>query len=382
METPPPKWVRRLFIAPLVFVAALVFTIASPVLHLIALVLDLIFDRRRLRLSRFVGVGLAFCVLEVFGLFALMSVTVGSFFGRYMDRPFWRRANLRLAGQYMELSTRAIQFFLGFRFTYSYDPVTPGPQLVFARHAGPGDAYLISRIFLRDIHRPLHAIGAAKLQWDPFLDIVGERLKFHFLLQNPTDTMAELDKVRELAASLGETETLVIFPEGGNFTPGRRRQQLERFIARDRHEYAERAERLQHTLLPKSGGVQAAIAGCPDATVIFAAHAGLDDLHGFDSLWQTVPLGREVTAHGWQVSLDDYPADRAEQARWLFDRWQGVDDWIGEHLAATGIDVAMFGDPEPGGGLDDLDEPDLPPAADPDDDARAASDPADPVGGV
>ena len=337
METPPPRWVRRLFLAPLVFLVALGFSLASPFLHLIAAILDLIFDRRRWRLSRFVGVGLAFCVVEVFGLFALLTVWVGSGFGAAMDRPFWKKANLVLTGQYMELSTRAIRFFLGFRFSYTYEPVDPGPQLVFARHAGPGDAYLISRIFLRDIHRSLHAVGAAKLQWDPFLDVAGERLRFHFLNQNPTDTGAELDKIRQLAATMTDNDTLIIFPEGGNFTPARHRQQLDRFVARGRDEYAARAERLHHTLLPRTGGVQAALEGCPHATVIFAAHAGLDRLHGFGDLWDSVPLGRQVVAHGWPVATDDYPFDdRAAQAEWIFDQWERVDEWIADHVAATG----------------------------------------------
>ena len=121
MEYVPPRWIRRLVITPIVFVVALVFTVASPLIHLVAAALDLIFDRRRFRITRLVGIALAFCVAEVFGLFALFTVWVGSGFGLRMNRPLWVKSNNLLAGQYMELVTRAIIFFVGFEFTLTFE---------------------------------------------------------------------------------------------------------------------------------------------------------------------------------------------------------------------------------------------------------------------
>ena len=342
MDSPPPRWVRRLIITPVVFVGALVLVVLSPVIHLVAAVIDLVFDRRRWRVTRFVGIGLAFCVVEVFGLFALLTVWVGSGFGLLMKRPFWVRANTLLTGQYFELITRAIRFYLGFAFTSTYEPLPDGPHLMFSRHAGPGDAFLILRMVIRDLGRRVHAVGAAKLQWDPFLDISGERLGFHYLLQNPTDSGAELDKIRDLASTLGDDETLVIFPEGGNFTPGRREGSIAALEARGRHDRARRAGQLRHTLLPKPGGVIAAIDGAPLASVVFVGHAGLEGLHGFSDLWTSVPLRRQVTAHVWPCTDDNRPTSRSGQSRWLFDQWVEVDDWIDQCLqrhAAVAIDL-------------------------------------------
>lgn len=208
-----------------------------------------------------------------------------------------------------------------------------GAQLLFARHAGPGDALRLMKIVFRDMGRRCHTVGAAKLQWDPFLDVVGERLGFHYLSQSPNDTVAELDKIRELTAGMGDDETLILCPEGGNYTPKRRASQIDGERARGREDRAALAESLKRTLLPKTGGVSAAIEGAPHATVIFLGHAGLDEIHGFRSLWQQMPLQRPVTAQGWTVSLADLPSDRDGRSEWLIDQWRRVDDWIDDALS-------------------------------------------------
>lgn len=339
METPPPRWVRRLLVTPIVFVVAVAIAVISPLVHLWAAVLDLIFDRKRWRASRFVGVAMAFSVVEVFGLFTLLTVWIGSFFGRYMDRPFWVRANTLLLGQYMELITRAIRFFLGFSFDHTVEPTPTGPQLVFTRHAGPGDAFLVARFLIRDAGRRVHMIGAAKLQWDPFLDISGERLGFHYLHQNPVDAGADLARIHQLAESLEDDESLVIFPEGGNYTEGRRQRQIDRLVAKGRQDLVKRAEGLRHTLLPRAGGTLSAVEGAPDAVMLFVAHAGLEGLQGFGDLWAAVPLARAVKAHAWSAQPLPVDGDRAALAEWLHTEWQRVDDWIDDHLAATVIDL-------------------------------------------
>ncbi len=346
MDFVPPRWIRRLIITPVVFVGALIFTVLSPAIHLAAAVIDLIVDRRRWRVSRLVGICLAFCVAEVFGLFALFTVWVGSGFGLFMDRPIWVKANNLLTGQYMELVTNAIVFFVGFDFSLTLDAEPDGPQLVFARHVGPGDALRLMKIVFRDMDRRCHAIGAAKLQWDPFLDIAGERLGFHYLLQTPKDTVAELDEIRRLTAGMGDTETLILCPEGGNFTTKRRAERIELERSRGREHRAQLAESLKHTLLPKTGGVMAAIEGAPHATVVFLGHAGLDDIHGLRSLWRLMPLHRTVVAHGWTVSLHDLPSDRAGRSQWLLDQWRRVDDWIDDALTRPMAPTAVS-EPDP-----------------------------------
>lgn len=321
--------------APVVFVGALTLTILAPLIHAVAAIADVLFDRRRWRCSRSVGMGLAMCAGEAFGLFALFTVRVGSGFGRFMDRPVWVRANTVLAGQYMAMVTNAIQFFAGFRFVVTFDRQPDGPQLLFMRHVGPCDVFGMMKVVFRDLGRRCHAVGAAKLQWDPFLDIAGERLGFHYLGTHGS-VHDELAGIRALTAAMGDDETLILCPEGGNYTPARRERAIEHERARGREARAVQAATLRHTLLPRAGGVMAAIDGAPRASVVFLGHAGLDDITGFGSLWREMPLRRTVTAHGWTVSVDDLPVDEDLRSRWLLDEWQRVDDWIDAALADAG----------------------------------------------
>jgi hypothetical protein len=329
----PPVWVRRLVITPFVFVGALLVAIVSPFVQLLVAIPDVLFDRRRWRLSRVVGIGLAFSVAEVFGLFALFTVWLGSGFGLFMKRQFWVRANDVLAGQYMALVSNAIEFFVGFRYSLTMeDPASGKPQLLFTRHAGPGDMFLLMKVVFRDMGRRCHAVGANKLKWDPFLDIAGERLEFQYVHQNPPEREIELDKIRRIAAGMGSDETLILCPEGANFTPGRRIQRIEAERSRGHDDRVALAQSLRHTLLPKSGGVLAALDGAPTATVTFLGHAGLDDVDSFASLWKKVPLNRTVVARGWTVSATDLPPDHTGRVNWLYSHWRELDDWIDETL--------------------------------------------------
>jgi 1-acyl-sn-glycerol-3-phosphate acyltransferase len=330
-------------IAPVVFVGAVVVSILSPAIYLAAAILDVLFDRRRWRISRMVGLGLAMSLGEAFGLFALFTVWVGSGFGRFMHRPFWVRANNLLVGQYMALVSRAMELFVGFEFEITFDGEPTGPQLLFTRHAGPADVFRMMKVVFRDLGRRCHAVGAAKLQWDPFLDIAGERLGFHFIGagDSPAD---EMEGIRLLTAAMGDDETLILCPEGGNFTPTRRERSIALELAAGRTERAALAASLRHTLLPRSGGVMAAIDGAPHATVVFLGHAGLDDICGFRSLWQRIPLRRTVVAHGWTVSIDDLPESRGDRARWMDDQWRRVDDWIDDALTAAAADDTTTAD--------------------------------------
>lgn len=336
MGQPPPRLIRRFVLAPVVFAGAVILSLLSPLIHLIAAILDLLFDRRRFRFTRFIGLGLAFCVVEAFGLFAAFTTWVGSGFGVFLHRPFWSRPHKVLVGQWLELITRAIRFFLGFTFEMSHDPLPPGPQLVFSRHAGPGDALLLARIVVRDHGRRLHMVGATTLQWDPFLDIMGERIGFHYLAPNTEDRTADVERIRELAASLQDDESLVIFPEGGNYTPRRRELSIQALERRGRHEYALRAVSLRYTLAPRPGAVTAAMEGAPDATVVFVAHAGLEGIYSMADLWHAIPLRRIMRAHAWPASLHERPKGQAERTTWLYRQWLAVDRWIVETLSRLG----------------------------------------------
>jgi hypothetical protein len=129
---------------------------------------------------------------------------------------------------------------------------------------------------------------------------------------------------------------LVIFPEGGNWTPGRWHRGIRRLEQQGRDDLAARARGMPNLLPPRTGGALAAIAACPGADVIFVAHAGLDQLVSVRDIWRSLPTGHTIHAKWWRVSVGDVPrdADHESQVRWLYDWWERIDEWIAQNRPA------------------------------------------------
>ncbi len=99
----------------------------------------------------------------------------------------------------------------------------------------------------------------------------------------------------------------MIFPEGGNWTPGRWRRGVERLEGLGRPDLAARARDMPNLLPPRAGGVLAALTACPDADVIFVAHAGLDRLVSVADVWRSLPMDQLIRARWWRVPAPEVP---------------------------------------------------------------------------
>jgi hypothetical protein len=129
---------------------------------------------------------------------------------------------------------------------------------------------------------------------------------------------------------------LVIFPEGGNWTPRRWRRGIRRLESQGRSDLAERARDMPNLLPPRPGGTLAAVSACPDADVIFVAHVGLDDIVTLGEVWKRIPIDQVVRARWWRVPYDQVPRDAAheDQVQWLYAWWEQIDAWITENKPA------------------------------------------------
>jgi 1-acyl-sn-glycerol-3-phosphate acyltransferase len=316
-------------VTPVVFIGSGLVTIASPILHLVLALIDIV-DRKQWRFSRMGGLGIALCVTEFFGLIAAFVLWVASGFGLWIKSPRFQRIHNRVFGWWLELVTRALRFYLGFEFEMPVTERISGPILTFARHAGPGDAFLLARTVIRDYRRQLRMLGTHKLLWDPFMNHMMLRLPNVFLEQNSSDAAADLAAITEMCATMGDDGVAIIFPEGGNWTPGRWEGAISSLHMGGRVEHANRAANMPNVLPPKSSGAAAALDARDDMTVVFVVHAGLADLHSLAEIWRNVPLRRTVQATYWSVPRDEIPEDRGELSTWLFDHWALLDQWIAE----------------------------------------------------
>ena len=209
-----------------------------------------------------------------------------------------------------------------------------GPVVVLARHGGPGDSFALVHLLLDRYQRRVRIVLKDILQLDPALDILLNRLDCCFL---PSKAGAGEDlpnRLAELAGAMHGRDALLVFPEGGNWTPGRRRRAIQRLRAGGEEAAADAAALMIHVLPPRPGGVLAVLDERPDVTVVLVAHAGLDRIVTAGQAWAALPLTTPMTVRAWPASPFPRSGHDAQLA-WLTTEWAIVDEWIDAHQTAT-----------------------------------------------
>ncbi len=327
---------RRLRTIPPFVVALVLVTALLPVLLVVGLVIDAV---RRVafgvpptatRLVLFLWVYLA---AEVGGLMALAALWLASFGGRrraWILEQTWRFQQL-----WAGVLFRAVRVLFSVRLEVSGDDaVAPGPVIVLVRHASIVDNLLPANLVASPHRIRLRYVLKRELLADPCLDVAGRRLPNYFVRRG-TGEAQEVERVRALARGLEADEGVLIYPEGTRFTPERRARAIARIAERDSR-LAARAERLQHLLPPRLGGVGALLDGAPAADVVVIAHHGFDGLRLISDIWRGGLVGLVIRVRMTRVPRSLVPETGAARADWLYDVWQGVDDWLEEQFAAAG----------------------------------------------
>ncbi len=323
----PPRLIRRLVIIPLVFVLELVLVAVSPAVLLLAALVDVVL-LGPWRTVRLVAVGLVVVLSEITTVASLFFLWVANPSGSALRSERMQDAHYVLFRWWLGTMYRAGERLLGLRVEFEESPpAEPGPVIVLARHAGPGDSLLLVHFLLSQYGRRPRLVMHDDLQWDAGLDLLGGRLPNAFI---GTSEDAERE-IANLARDLGDRDALVLFPEGGNYSKRRRERAIARLRRKGLHEEADQAERMRHVLPPYTGGAIAALSTAKEADVIFVAHTGLEDLSALSALWRNMPLARPVQVRYWRVQYTDVPTGGEAQNDWLYEWWGRVDRWIEEH---------------------------------------------------
>jgi 1-acyl-sn-glycerol-3-phosphate acyltransferase len=206
------------------------------------------------------------------------------------------------------------------------------PAAVLVRHAGLGDSFLILQIVLTEGGLLPHTVLKGPLRADPCLDVLLGRVPHCFL--PPARGTAE-DAVAALAAGLRPRDALVIFPEGGNFTPRRHRRAVASLRRLGQYRRASRAAGLHYVLPPRNAGTLAALAAAPTADVVFVGHAGLDVIASPRAAWDFLPFRRPVRVHWWRIPAAEIPRGEEAGGEWLLGQWERMDRWTAEQAGAA-----------------------------------------------
>ena len=327
---------RRLVTVPLVVLVAAVALIVLLVAVLTA-PLTLVVGRRR-RLLRFSTFLLLYTLTDLAGAVAACWIWVRCLrpMAGCSDNARLQNLSYALLGRLLTVLHRAAERLFGLRTQVSppipaLGPETSPPLLVFARHAGPGDSFLLIHALLCGAGLRPQVVLKQFLRWDPCLDVLISRTP-HVFVPSGVDGRTTAAAIGALGMAVGPGQAVVIFPEGGNFTEQRRTRAIAWLRSNGYPRRARRAQRQHHVLPPRMPGPLALLDGsaAAHADVVFVTHTGLDRLDSLTSIWRGVPLREPLTAGWWRVPGSAVPNGRAAQEEWLTQEWAEVDRWIDE----------------------------------------------------
>jgi 1-acyl-sn-glycerol-3-phosphate acyltransferase len=336
----PPAPVRRLVLAPVVVLLAVLAVTGLPVLLLVGVLLST-FLPGRWRALRLLWIALLYLVLEASAVVVLGCLWLASGFGWRLASPRFQRAHYVLVRWFLQILFWECQRVLHVRVEVEGPPPTSydgKPLLILSRHAGPGDSFLVVHALLNWYDREPRIVLKDTMQWDPAVDVLLNRLPNLFIRPNPGRDGDRVERqVGELSRNLDENDAFVIFPEGGNFTEHRRKRAIERLRRGGHIDEAQKAEQLQHVMAPRPGGVLAALTNAREADVVFVAHTGVEHMVTVLDIWRELPMDRSIEMRWWQVPAADVPVGEEDRIDWLFAWWARIDDWIDEQQAALGL---------------------------------------------
>ncbi len=332
----PPTIVRRGVLAPLMLLAALLAVTSLPLWLVVLGAASPLLPGRRWRLLRVGWLVLVHLVLEASILVSLFVLWVASGFGWAIRSPGFERTHYDIVRFYLAVMFREARRVLGVRVEVE-GPAPSSyhhrPLLVFCRHAGPGDSFLLVHALVSWYDREPRIVLKDTLQWDPAIDVLLGRLPNRFIRPHPDDGDSVERQISQLATNLDDDDAFVIFPEGGNFTRRRQARAIARLREKGLLDEAERAQRLRHVLPPRPRGVNAALRAAPGADVVWVAHTGTDHLISVADVWRALPLDQTIRMRWWQVPADEVPDTDEGRLQWLNDWWVKIDDWVDEHRA-------------------------------------------------
>jgi 1-acyl-sn-glycerol-3-phosphate acyltransferase len=311
-------------------VVLVLVTLLSPLLVAGALAVDVTLWLRRRKpwmAIRLLAMLWWFLVGELYGLLGLLGIWVLSG-GR--DGPRRRDQVYRLKRRWLGSHLAGIRRLFGLRLEVEGLALAgPGPVLVMIRHASIIDNTLPDAIVGRAHGLGFRFVIKRELQMLPTIDIGGRWVPTLFVRRASGDTAAELERMRALTVNLSPQDGLLIYPEGTRWTPEKLARANE-IIAERQPEIAPLAARLRNVLPPRLGGTLALLESARQADVVIFGHVGLDGFEYVSDIWSGGLVGTTVRLKFWRFPAAAVPHDRDELIAWLYDRWQELDDWIGE----------------------------------------------------
>ncbi len=331
------KVARRLKTVPIILIGLVLVTALLPVLLVGGLFVDIFrwaVHRRTWMAMRLVLFLWLYLLIGTAGIVGLFGIWLACGFGRNEERMVewtWHFQQLWI-GWFFSI----VRVLLGLRVEVEgAECITPGPVIVFIRHASIVDNLLPSVFIAARKRIHLRYVLKRELLSEPCLDIAGQRLPNYFVRRD-TGEEIERQRVQALAEGMGPEDGFLLYPEGTRFTPERRDRALEKIAERDPAR-AQRLAGIEYLLPPKAGGVLAVLDGAPDTDVVLMAHQGFDGMRLISDIWDGGLAGRVIRVRFTRIPASGIPAGRDERVEWLDNVWLEMDGWIGSKMDGEAV---------------------------------------------
>jgi 1-acyl-sn-glycerol-3-phosphate acyltransferase len=315
-------------------IALVLVTLLSPVLLIIAVAIDAALWLRRRKpwmAVRLLAMLWWFLVGEMYGLVGLLGIWA---FSGGRDGPRRRDRVYRLKRRWLASHLAGIRTLFGLRFAIEgLELAGPGPVLVMIRHASIIDNALPDAIVGRAHGLGFRFVIKRELQMLPTIDIGGRWVPTLFVRRASGDTATEVERMRALTVEMSSRDGLLIYPEGTRWTAEKLARAKE-IIAERQPEIAPLAARLRNVLPPRLGGTLVLLESARQADVVIFGHVGLDGFEYISDIWSGGLVGTTVRLKFWRFPAAEVPRDRDALIAWLYERWQELDNWVGQMQAA------------------------------------------------
>lgn len=334
----PPASLRRPVTVTAWLVVSAAYVLLSPLLLGLAVVVGAVTGRRQPPIVA--RLGLAYFGHELAVLVACGALWVAAGAGRLTGTSRFQRLHWRLLRWYFGGLAAAGRAALELDAVEEASPEavrameSDQPLIVLSRHAGPGDTIFIGDQLMSRFQRRPSVVFKETVAIDPCVDLLAHRLP-HAMIDTSDRDECEA-RIEQVTAGLGPRGTLLLFPEGGNYTPERRRSALRRLWRKGRRRAARRAEHMPHVLPPQPLGALASLRARPDADIVFSAHTGLGLAAYPRQFWREMPIGRTLHTRMWLVPRDQVPTEDDERVAWLYGWWKRIDEWIDAQQPSAG----------------------------------------------
>lgn len=322
------RWGRRLITLPSYLMVAIVYLAASPLWAVCAVLLDLLRGKARavplLRALTFFALYLA---CELLGLVAAAVLWLATFGGRWGGERRYLDANAALQRAFSgALFFGSLRLFSVSLVVEGREAAARGPFLLFVRHSSTADTVLAAAVIANPRRLQLRYVIKRELLWDPCLDVVGNRLPNAFIERHSPSGNAVSAAISRLAYGLEERSAVLLYPEGTRFSEEKLAAVKLLLRQRGPAELASLAEGLRHVLPPRVGGALALLEAAPDVDVLLLEHTGFEGVDSFGRFFNGALVGRTLEVRLRRFAARSIPP--ASRARWLFERWSEMDEWI------------------------------------------------------